>query len=87
MLLILTERKSLNNETIHLMNIIFEDVSAFGTVGLSLELTPILSSMGKIVIILTMYAGRIGLVFLAASVGGRRVNRLVDYPYGEVLIG
>ncbi|MDA3810238.1 MAG: potassium transporter [Spirochaetaceae bacterium] len=87
LLLTLTESESLNKEKINLIDIIFEAVSAFGTVGLSLGLTPLLSQLGKIVIILTMFAGRIGLVFLAATAGKRHIERLIDYPNEEVLIG
>ncbi|MBN2050459.1 MAG: potassium transporter [Spirochaetales bacterium] len=69
------------------MDIIFETVSAFGTVGLSLGITPLLSNAGKIVIICTMFAGRVGLVFMAIPFPGKRLDHLVDYPHGEVLIG
>ena len=42
------------------MQLIFEVVSAFGTVGLSTGITPDLSTAGKFVIILVMYTGRLG---------------------------
>lgn len=69
------------------LEILFEAVSAFGTVGLSHGLTPYLSSGGKVVIILTMFAGRVGLVTMALRNPRRHVEHLVDYPKGEVLIG
>jgi len=42
------------------INILFETVSAFGTVGLSTGITPQLSLAGKLVIIATMFVGRLG---------------------------
>lgn len=47
-------------ETASLEVILFEELSAMGTVGLSLGLTPHLSSAGKCIIILSMLVGRIG---------------------------
>lgn len=68
------------------LQIVFESFSAFGTVGLSLGTTPHLTEFGKIVIIFTMFAGRVGLVSFAIPGAGRRIAA-VDYPEGEVLIG
>lgn len=53
------------------VNILFEDLSAFGTVGLSRGLTPNLTPVGRVVIILTMLVGRIGPLTLALAIGGR----------------
>jgi trk system potassium uptake protein TrkH len=65
----------------------FEILSAFGTVGLSAGITPYLTPFGKIVIILTMYVGRVGpltaaLVFLQMTPRARRT-----LPEDKVLIG
>ncbi len=65
----------------------FESVSAFATVGLSLGVTAGLSGAGKMVIIATMFIGRVGLISLASRDRRPRVTRAVDYPLGEVLIG
>ena len=67
---------------------VFEVVSAFGTVGLSLGITPELSAAGKLLIIGTMYAGRVGPLTLAVALTrrGRRV-RPVRYPEERVLVG
>ncbi len=68
--------------------ILFEVVSAFGTVGLSLGITPFLSVMGKIIIISMMYLGRVGPLTLVLAVGSRVVlPNKVEYPEGKVLIG
>jgi trk system potassium uptake protein TrkH len=66
--------------------IVFEAVSAFGTVGLSLNFTPRLSFLGKLVIIATMFAGRVGLVALAFP-SLRRAKAEIAYPQGNVLLG
>ena len=68
------------------LQIVFESFSAFGTVGLSLGVTPHLTELGKIVIILTMFAGRVGLISFALP-GVRKLQANVHFPEGEVLIG
>ncbi len=68
--------------------LMFEVVSAFGTVGLSLGITPFLSSIGKFAIIAIMYLGRVGPLTLIIAVGSRVVlPSKVEYPEGKVLIG
>lgn len=67
--------------------VMFEAFSAFGTVGLSLGLTPKLTAVGKAVIVLTMFTGRVGMAALAVSLPRRLPERAVDVPEAEVLIG
>ena len=70
------------------LSIIFEVISAFGTVGLSLGITPFLSVLGKFCIIIMMYLGRVGPLTLVLAVGSRVVlPSKVEYPEGKVLIG
>jgi trk system potassium uptake protein len=69
------------------IDVVFEVFSAFGTVGLSLGLTPYLTAAGKCIIILTMFAGRVGMAALAVTMRGRLPKRIVDIPEEEVLIG
>lgn len=70
--------------------IIFEEVSAIGTVGLSMGITASLSSIGKIVIILLMFAGRIGpfvmieIFFLHKT---QKVQKTIRYPNADIMIG
>lgn len=65
---------------------IFESMSAFGTVGLSTGPTADLTWTGKVIIILTMFVGRIGPAALAAATGRRNVMRY-EYPETRITIG
>ena len=66
---------------------LFEATSAFGTVGLSMGLTPELSSLGRIVIILTMFTGRLGPLTIAFAITKRRKPEAVRQPKGNIMIG
>lgn len=68
------------------IRLLFEAVSAFGTVGLSTGVTPGLSAFGKIVIMTLMFIGRLGPLTLVAAAAVRK-NRRVEYPRAELLIG
>ena len=74
-------------ENIGLNKLLFEVISAFGTVGLSKGVTGDLSLPGKIIIMVTMFVGRVGLVSLVLPLYKTSIDKLVDYPEGEVLIG
>ena len=69
-----------------LMQLIFEVVSAFGTVGLSTGITPDLSTAGKFVIILVMYTGRLG-AFTLLSVWMKQKEPHVRYSEETIAIG
>ncbi len=65
---------------------LFEQVSAFGTVGLSTGLTPELSTAGKVWIVLNMFLGRLGPITIALSTV-RADRSSLQYPEGRVMIG
>jgi trk system potassium uptake protein TrkH len=65
----------------------FEAFSAFGTVGLSTGVTTDLSTFGRLVIILLMYAGRLGPVTLALALTRRERRLPFDYPEEDLVIG
>jgi trk system potassium uptake protein TrkH len=67
--------------------ILFEVVSAIGTVGLSTGVTPHLTTGGKIAIILLMFIGRVGPLTVVVSLQGRRKVLPVIYPKGTIAIG
>ncbi len=74
------------DEPFGLMPILFETVSAFGTVGLSTGITPQLSDFSKVIIVLIMYAGRIGTATVFSLAVGSRRSRLEPAEEG-ILIG
>ncbi|MBN4054542.1 hypothetical protein JYT87_02415 [Nitrospira defluvii] len=67
--------------------IVFESVSAFNTVGLSTGITSDLTPIGKIIITLTMFVGRIGPLTLAFSLAERVRKGKLSYPQERVIIG
>lgn len=68
--------------------LLFEAFSAFGTVGLSTGITPELSTAGKITIIITMFAGRLGPLTLLVALATRNPeNELLRYPEENLMIG
>jgi trk system potassium uptake protein TrkH len=69
------------------LEIVFEAVSAFGTVGLSADLTPKLSSGGKIIIIGLMFIGRLGPLLLLSSVQSFGTKLLYSRPEEKLSIG
>ncbi|WP_281889330.1 TrkH family potassium uptake protein [Paenibacillus sp. YYML68] len=71
----------------HFLMILFEVTSAFGTVGLSMGLTPMLSDVGKVMIALTMFIGRLGPLTLAYALGPKAEKELYRYPEGKITIG
>nr|WP_274423484.1 TrkH family potassium uptake protein [Alkalihalophilus marmarensis] len=66
--------------------IVFEAFSAFGTVGLSMGLTGELSTIGKQIIIVLMFIGRIGPVTIAFALAKSRPSN-VRYPKGDIFTG
>ena len=68
------------------LDLAFEAMSAFGTVGLSRGVTPHLSLPGQVVIEVLMLIGRVGPLTLAFTLANRR-PALIQYPAGRVTIG
>lgn len=67
--------------------ILYEVTSAFGTVGLTLGLTTKLTLFGKVMIALTMFAGRLGPLTLAYALQPKAEKELYRYPEGKITIG
>ena len=68
-------------------DLIFETISAFGTVGLSTGITPELTPWGKSIIIGTMFVGRIGPLTIALALGQRQRRAIYRYSQERVRIG
>ena len=70
------------------LDIIYETVSATATVGLSRNLTPYLDLLGKLIIIVTMYLGRIGPISLAVAFNSNKeTGNIIKNPTEEISIG
>ena len=67
--------------------VVFEVVSAFGTVGLSLGITPELSDPAKLLIALLMFIGRVGPLTLAVALAARSKVSLVRLPEERMIVG
>ena len=74
-------------ESASLAEVLFESVSACGTVGLSTGLTPDLTIAGKLVIMLAMFAGRLGPLTLLIALAGRERTSAYSYPVEPITIG
>ncbi len=74
-------------ESSTLGEVLFESVSACGTVGLSQGLTPHLTWGGRVIIITAMFAGRLGPLTLLVVLAGRGGGGRYDYPEEQIVIG
>jgi trk system potassium uptake protein TrkH len=77
------------SEDASFMEILFEIISAFGTVGLTLGLTPQLTFIGKLTIIVAMFIGRLGPITMAVALMMRqgKDKENIQYPEERVLVG
>lgn len=71
------------------MEFMYEATSAFGTVGLSLGLTTRLDAIGKVIIIFTMYSGRVGPMTLTLAFARKQLmaSKAIKYPEDKILVG
>lgn len=70
------------------LDIAYETVSATATVGLTRNLTPSLGSMGKWIMIVTMYLGRVGPISLAIAFNRKKENQnIIRNPIEEISVG
>jgi trk system potassium uptake protein TrkH len=67
--------------------ILFEVISAFATVGLSTGITGSLSGLAKLLLIVTMYIGRVGVLLFMAAILGESHPTIIKYPEENLLVG
>lgn len=84
-LLTITEGNSFGER--NFLKILFEVNSAFGTVGLSTGITPNLSIVGRLLICLTIFIGRVGLLTVALAIALKEETPSISYPEERVMIG
>lgn len=71
-----------------ILDVLYETVSATATVGLTRNLTVTLDTMGKIIIIVTMYLGRVGPISLAVAFGMKKKSEnIIKNPTEEISVG
>ena len=76
-------------EVADFMTVLFEAASAFGTVGLTLGYSPNLSPFGKLIISMTMFAGRVGPLTIVLALARRAISNRgnVKYPEDRIMVG
>jgi len=67
--------------------LLYETTSAFGTVGLTIGVTPTLSRIGRLLISFTMYCGRVGPLTLAIAFANKGMASSIKYPEDKILVG
>lgn len=77
----------IEGQNFEFINLFFEVISAFATVGVSTGITANLSGWGQLVIILTMFIGRVGILVLMAALFGDPCPSQVKYPEENLLVG
>jgi trk system potassium uptake protein TrkH len=79
----------LESDTIPFLDLLYETISAFGTVGLGLGNTPGLSAVSKLCLMATMFAGRLGPMTLMLAIARRqaRTGRGPKFPEGRIMVG
>lgn len=87
MLMITEQGKPSSAMSQHWLGLVFEAVSAFGTVGLSTGVTPLLTPLGKLVIMALMFTGRVGPLVMTIYLARPRLPRHVQYPVEEIGLG
>ena len=78
---------STNEVPINGVDALFEATSAFATVGLTAGVTPLLDTVPRLAVVLTMFIGRVGPVSLALAITMRRGKRGAVLPEGKIIVG
>ena len=89
LVIVVTMVLSITEKSQSFIEVFFEATSAFGTVGLSLGITTELSWLGKLVISVTMFLGRVGPLTFALALARQQQKKkgLIKYPEEKVIVG
>ena len=79
--------KDFPKKGIEFIDLLYEATSAFATVGLTTGVTQKLSTVGRIIIMIMMYFGRVGPLTVALALTNRKKKVDYKYPEGKILIG
>ncbi len=78
---------SLTESDKEILTLVFEQVSAFATVGISMGITGDLSTLGKVIIIISMFVGRVGTLTLALALSKSVKTNSFRYPDAHFMVG
>lgn len=78
---------SITDPEINILDLVFEEVSAFATVGLSTGITADLSVAGKYILIISMFIGRTGPLTLAYSLSRKVASNNYTFPSAHFMVG
>jgi len=86
-LLSISERSLLESNQITFIDLMFEEISAFSTVGLSLGITSSLSDSGKTILIFSMFIGRLGTLSIIFAFAKKILTTNYTYPTEHIMVG
>jgi trk system potassium uptake protein len=78
---------AITDPQVNFIQILFEVVSAFGTVGLSTGITANLTPQAQLTLVATMYTGRVGILLLMSALLGDPRPSSIHYPEENLLVG
>lgn len=85
--ILMTALITLTDPDVGFIQVLFEVVSAFGTVGLSTGITADLSAPAKLILVAMMYTGRVGVLLLMGALLGDPRPSVIRYPEEDMLVG
>ena len=85
--LAITESSAIASGKMTLIQLVFEEVSAFSTVGLSMGITHEFSTAGKLILIVSMFIGRLGTLMLLMALSKKVLSTRYKYPDAHIMIG
>lgn len=77
----------IENEKFYFIDILYETISAFGTVGVSRGITSEISSISKVILTILMFFGRVGPTTVVISIIKRKNKKFTKYANGKIIVG